>query len=84
MIKNWDIISQATSASGHRAFTLVIDGNETDARLIAKKLEGYVQEPVPAKPPFTYAFALPANLDENTLEKIRTAVREGFFVAYRE
>ena len=77
MITNWDIISHSTSAAASRSFTLVIDGNENDARLIAKKLAGYVQEPVAAQPPFTYAFSLPADLDEDTLDKIRTAVREG-------
>ncbi len=77
MITNWDIISHSTSAADSRSFTLVIDGTENDARLIAKKLAGYVQDPVPAQPPFTFAFALPSDLDEDTLDKIRTAVREG-------
>ena len=77
MITNWDIISHSTSAADSRSFTLVIDGTENDARLIAKKLAGYVQDPAPAQPPFTFAFALPSDLDEDTLDKIRTAVREG-------
>lgn len=77
MINNWDIISHFNSPADTRLFTLVIDGTENDARLIAKKLSGYVQAPEPAQPPFTYAFALPSNLDEDTLDKIRTAVREG-------
>lgn len=74
MITNWDIISQSSSIGN--AFTLVIDGTENDVRLIARKLAGYVQTPKPAQPPFTYAFGLPSNLDETTLEKIRTAIRE--------
>ena len=74
MITNWDIISHNSSIGV--AFTLVIDGTENDVHLIARKLAGYVQTPKPAQPPFTYAFGLPSNLDEDTLEKIRTAVRE--------
>ncbi|WP_428075336.1 DnaA ATPase domain-containing protein [Candidatus Avelusimicrobium luingense] len=74
MITNWDIISQSNSIGN--AFTLVIDGTEQDVRLIARKLAGYVQTPKAAQAPFTYAFGLPSNLDETTLEKIRTAVRE--------
>ena len=77
MITNWDIISSANVSESGRSFTLMIDGTENDARLIAKKLAGYCQAPQPAKPPFTYAFALPANLDETTLDKIRTAMQEG-------
>ena len=59
MITNWDIISSANSSGTGRSFTLMIDGTESDARLIAKKLTGYVQAPQAANPPFTYAFALP-------------------------
>ena len=77
MITNWDIISSANSSGADRSFTLMIDGTENDARLIAKKLAGYVQPPQPAKPPFTYSFALPTNLTEETLDKIRTAMKEG-------
>ena len=76
MIYNWDIISHLDNTTGNQLFTLVVDGSERDTRLITKKLEGYVQEPVRAEEPFSYAFALPPNLDEETLEKIRTAVRE--------
>lgn len=77
MIYNWDIISRLDATNtGNQLFTLVIDGSERDARLIAKKLAGYVQEPVPAEEPFAFSFSLPANLDEESLEKIRTAVRE--------
>ena len=77
MINNWDIISRFDSQRNSRLFTLVIDGTENDARLIAKKLAGYVQPPTSAQPPFTYAFTLPSDLDEETLDKIRVAVREG-------
>ena len=77
MITNWDIISSANSAGTGRSFTLMIDGTENDARLIAKKLAGYVQAPQPAQAPFTYSFALPANLTDETLDKIRTAMQEG-------
>ena len=77
MINNWDIISRLDSATQSLLYTLVIDGTEHDARLIAKKLKGYVQPPQPAVAPFVYAFELPKDLDEDTLEKIRTATREG-------
>lgn len=77
MIYNWDIIARLdTTSSGNQHFLLVIDGSERDAQLIAKKLAGYVQEPMPAEEPFAYAFELPVNADEILLEKIRTAVRE--------
>ena len=77
MIKQWDVISRLDPKDQSRRYTLVTDGTEHDARLIAKKLAGYVQAPQPAAAPFVYAFELPADLDEDTLEKIRTAVREG-------
>ena len=77
MINNWDIISRLDPKDNSRRFTLVTDGTEHDARLIAKKLDGYVKAPQPAVAPFVYAFELPADLDEDTLEKIRTAVKEG-------
>lgn len=77
MISQWDIISRIDPKNQSRLYTLVTDGTEHDARLIAKKLAGYVQPPAPAVAPFVYAFELPADLDEDTLEKIRTAVAEG-------
>ena len=77
MITTWDIISRMDPKDHGLRYTLVMDGTEHDARLIAKKLEGYVQKPLPAVAPFVYAFELPADLDEDTLEKIRTAVQEG-------
>ena len=77
MIYNWDIITRLDeTSSGNQHFLLVIDGSERDAHLIAKKLSGYVTEPIPAEEPFAYAFELPTNASEDTLEKIRTAVRE--------
>ena len=77
MITNWDIISRIDPKDRSLRYTLVTDGTEHDARLIAKKLEGYAQPAQPAEAPFVYAFELPADLDEDRLEKIRTAVREG-------
>lgn len=77
MITNWDIIAVGTDAQENRLFSLVIDGTDNDARLMAKKLIGYVQAPTPAQPPFTFALSLPSNLDDTTLDKIRTAVKEG-------
>lgn len=77
MINNWDIISRIDPKTQSRCYTLVTDGTEHDARMIAKKLEGYAQPPVPAVAPFVYAFELPSDLDEDTLERIRTAAAEG-------
>jgi len=77
MITNWDLVSHMDEETGNMVFSLVIDGTENDARLIAKKLKGFAKEPGPADPPFVYAFALPDNLDESIQEKIRTATREG-------
>ena len=77
MITQWDIISNISPKSNSIVFSLLIDGTEHDARLIAKKLQGYVQPPQPALAPYVYRFPLPDDLDEDTVEKIRTAVREG-------
>ena len=77
MINNWDLFSRLDSDTGNICFSLLIDGTEQDARLIAKKLKGYAGTPVPAEPPFVYSFPLPSNLDEITQDKIRTAAREG-------
>lgn len=77
MINHWDIISRIDPKTQSRCYTLVTDGTEHDARMIAKKLEGYAQPPAPAVAPFVYAFELPSDLDEDTLEKIRTAAAEG-------
>lgn len=77
MITQWDIISSISPQSNAILYALLIDGTEHDARLIAKKLQGYAQPPQPALAPYVYRFALPEDLDEDTLEKIRQAVREG-------
>ncbi len=76
MINNWDVISRLDPNTGGLRYTLVTDGTEHDARLVAKKLHGFVQEPVPAVAPYVYAFELPEPLDEETLSKIRTAAAE--------
>ncbi|MBQ8032505.1 MAG: hypothetical protein IJ266_00895, partial [Elusimicrobiaceae bacterium] len=76
MIKNWEIISQVQAQNRSIHYTLVMDGTEHDARLMAKKLKGYTRELSGADSPYTYSFILNADLDENTLEKIRTAVKE--------
>lgn len=77
MITQWDIISNISPHDNAIHYALLVDGTEHDARLIAKKLQGYVQAPQPALAPYVYRFGLPADLDEDTLEKIRVAVREG-------
>lgn len=75
MINNWDVISRLDPQTGGMRYTLVTDGTEHDARLVVKKLQGFVQEPAPAVAPYVYAFELP-DLDEETLSKIRTAAAE--------
>lgn len=77
MIENWDLVSRIDHETGNVHFSLLIDGTEHDARLISKKLTGYVRATEPAEAPFVYAFKLPSNLDEATQDKIRAAVREG-------
>ena len=77
MITQWDIISSIRPSDNAILYALLIDGTEHDARLIAKKLKGYVRQPQPAMAPYVYSFPLPEDLDESTLEKIRVAVREG-------
>ena len=54
-----------------------MDGTEHDARLIAKKLKGYIQDIRPAQAPYVYAFDLPTDMDEGTQDKIRAATQEG-------
>lgn len=77
MINNWEIISRLDPKTKSLLYSLVTDGTEHDARLIAKKLDGYAKAPVPAVAPYVYSFELPSDLDEDTLERIRTAAREG-------
>ena len=77
MIQNWDIVSRIDPQTKSLLYALVIDGTEHDARLIAKKLAGYAQAPTAAVAPFVYQFELPSDMDEGTLDKIRTAVTEG-------
>ena len=76
MIEHWDIVKRLDPQTNKTIYSLVTDGAEPDARLIAKKLQGYIQPPVPAEPPFVFAFALPEDVDEETLAKIRTAAEE--------
>ncbi|MBO4675697.1 MAG: ATP-binding protein [Elusimicrobiaceae bacterium] len=77
MINNWDLVSRVDTKTGRHSFSLMIDGTEQEARLIAKKLAGFIKKSIPADPPFVYAFELPPDLDEATQDKIRTATREG-------
>ena len=77
MINNWDIISRIDHNTGEIHYTLYMDGTEHDARLMAKKLKGYVKEAQPAQAPYVYAFELPKDIDEGTQDKIRAAAQEG-------
>lgn len=76
MITQWDIISRMDPKTKIVRYTLVTDGTEADARIILKKLKGQVSALKKALRPFIYAFRLHNDLDENTLENIRTAVRD--------
>ena len=76
MIENWEINNWIDQKTGTVHYTLLMDGTDTDARLMAKKLKGYVQETNAAAAPYTYAFSLPNDMDENTQEQIRVAVQE--------
>ncbi len=78
MIENWEISNQIDRQSGSIRYTLLMDGTEQDARLIARKLKGYVKNIlVIDQAPYSYSFELPADLDEQTQDKIRTAINEG-------
>ena len=79
MIQNWDIISGLhPDGSGNIVSTLVMDGTQDDARLVAERLKDYLRSnPAPAQAPYVYAFELPADLDEGTIEQIRILMRQG-------
>lgn len=77
MIKNWELVNRIDHQTKEICYTLLIDGNEQDSRLLARKLKGYVKEVHPAEAPYVYAFELPSDIDERTQDKIRTATEEG-------
>lgn len=77
MITQWEIVSKIDPKDSSVLYALVMDGTEHDARLIAKKLQAYVKSPKPAEAPYVYCFPLSPDLDEDTLEKIRQAMRDG-------
>lgn len=76
MIIKWDIISKVDPKTRVVRYTLIIDGTEADARMMAKKLGKCVLAIKRALRPYVYAFRLPNDLDETTLDKIRTGVRD--------
>lgn len=76
MITKWDIISRLDTKTHEIHYTLVMDGTEKEARTVVKKLKKYILSAKMADRPFVYAFRLLPDLDEVTLDKIRTAVRE--------
>lgn len=76
MINNWDLISRVDT-DGTIHYSLVIDGTEQDARLVARKLKGYIKGVKPANAPYVYNFELPQDIDESTQDKIRAAAQEG-------
>ncbi len=77
MINNWELVSRIDQSTGMIHYTLFMDGTEQDARLIARKLKGYVKDALPAQAPYVYAFELPSDIDDSTQDKIRLAVQEG-------
>lgn len=81
MITNWEIASRIDHATQSIQYTLLMDGNEQDARLIAKKLKGYIKSSQTAQAPYAYAFELPADMDERTQDKVQSAVKEGVKLA---
>ncbi len=83
MINNWEIISRIDPATKIVYHTLVMDGSVSDARLVAKKLKGYVAEPTVAEAPYVFAFALPSDIDDQTKEKIRTAAEEAVLLSQK-
>ncbi len=76
MINNWEIFSNIDPSSSEIRYSLLMDGSEQDARLMARKLKQYVKPPRPALAPYIYSFPLPSDLDEDTLEKIRQIVQQ--------
>lgn len=76
MIENWELTNWIDKKTGTIHYSLVMDGTDKDAYLMAKKLKGYVRETYAAPAPYVHGFVLPNDLDENTQERIRTAVKE--------
>lgn len=77
MIQHWELINQIDEKTKAIRYSLVMDGTDKDARIMAKKLKGYVKETYAASLPYVHGFVLPNDMDENTQEKIRTAIQEG-------
>lgn len=77
MIQNWELTDRLDQKTGAIHYYLLTDGTEQDARLIARKLKGYVKDISAAQYPYAYTFELQEDLDEITLDKIRTAIKEG-------
>ena len=82
MIKNWEIFSNIDAKSSSIHYSLLIDGTEQDARLVARKLKKYVRPPKPALAPYIYNFPLDNDLDEDVLEKIRAEMQQ--IIVYAE
>ncbi len=76
MIENWELTNWIDKKTGAIHYSLVMDGTDKDAYLMAKKLKGYVRETYAAPAPYVHGLVLPNDLDENTQERIRTAVKE--------
>ncbi len=81
MITNWEIMSRIDPTSRSIHYTLLMDGNEQDARVMIKKLKGYIKNSQPAQTPYAYAFELPTDMDEQTQAKVQAAVKEGVALA---
>ncbi len=77
MINNWEIIDRMDPKTGAVYHALLMDGSVSDARIIAKKLKGYVGQLLNAEAPYIFSFQLPQDMDQLTREKIRIAIEEG-------
>ncbi len=76
MIENWELTNWIDKNTGTIHYSLVMDGTDKDAYLMAKKLKGYVHKSYAAPAPYVHGFILPNDLDDTTQERIRTAVKE--------
>ena len=76
MIEHWELTNWIDKKTDAAHYSLVMDGTDKDAHLMAKKLKGYVRGTYAAPAPYVHGFVLPNDLDDNTQERIRTAVKE--------
>lgn len=76
MIENWELVSRIDEQTKVIRYRLFMDGTDKDVRLMTKKLKGFIQRTCSARMPYVHGFVLPNDLDTNTQDKIRAAVKE--------